>query len=41
MKAYNINLCTHMQSGREITFIYILLILNQDPIEIDVEDENG
>ena len=43
MKAYNINLCTQMQSGREIT-LYIYTFderLNEDPTEIDVEDENG
>lgn len=43
MKAYNINLCTEMQSGREIT-LYIYTFderLNEDPTEIDVEDENG
>ena len=43
MKAYNINLCTKMQSGREIT-LYIYTFderLNQDPFEVNVEDENG
>ena len=42
MKAYNINLCTEMQSGREIT-LYIYTFderLNEDPTEIDIEDEN-
>ena len=43
MKAYNINLCTNMQSGREIT-LYIYTFdkrLNQEPVEINIEDENG
>lgn len=43
MKAYNINLCTNMQSGREIT-LYIYTFdkrLNQEPVEIVIEDENG
>lgn len=43
MKAYNINLCTKMQEGREIT-LYIYTFderLNEDPVEIDVGDENG
>ena len=43
MKAYNINLCTQMQEGREIT-LYIYTFdkrLNEDPVEMDVEDENG
>ena len=43
MKAYNINLCTEMQEGREIT-LYIYTFdkrLNEDPFEMDVEDENG
>ena len=43
MKAYNINLCTEMQEGREIT-LYIYTFdkrLNEEPVEIEVEDENG
>ena len=43
MKAYNINLCTQMQEGREIT-LYIYTFdkrLNEDPFEMDVKDENG
>ena len=43
MKAYNINLCTEIQEGREIT-LYIYTFdkrLNEEPVEIEVEDENG
>ena len=43
MKAYNINLCTEMQAGREIT-LYIYTFderLNEETYEIDDKDENG
>ena len=43
MKAYNINLCTKMQAGREIT-LYIYTFderLNSNPFEFDNKDENG
>ena len=43
MKAYNINLCTEMQRGREIT-LYIYTFderLNENPYELDSQDENG
>ena len=43
MKAYNINLCTKMQRGREIT-LYIYTFderLNQEPVEIYVDNEDG
>ena len=40
---FNINLCTEMQAGREIT-LYIYTFdekLNKNPFELDEEDENG
>lgn len=43
MKAYNINLCTDMQEGREVT-LYIYRFderLNEEPFEIEDPDENG
>ena len=43
MKAYNINLCTEMQAGREIT-LYIYTFderLNESPFELDDKDEEG
>ena len=42
MKAYNINLCTKMQAGREIT-LYIYTFderLNSNPFEFENKDEN-